>query len=120
MWPASIWPHRSRMSRLLGLTLALAFVQPASADWRTDYGRARIQRDIASWDLERAKACVERASARVGALQRRANYADLEIWKQNYQSARQLQHELETAFNFYRQYRDRVPDTKWSRRATGL
>src|SRR5690606_14212093 len=109
MWPASIHPYRFRMSGRLGLTLVLAmtFIQPATADWQSDYQRARRQRDIAGWDLERAKACVARASARVAALQRRVDFAELETWRRQYELARQKQQELEAAVSFYRANRDK-------------
>ena len=118
MWPASIHPYRFRMSGRLGLTLALAmiFIQPATADWQSDYRRARLQRDIAGWDLERAKACVARASARVAALQRRVDFAELETWRRQYELARQKQQELEAAVSFYRANRDKDPNAQpWSR-----
>jgi len=122
MWPASIHPYRFRMSGRLGLTLVLAmtFIQPATADWQSDYQRARRQRDIAGWDLERAKACVERASAKIEALRRRVNFQELEIWKRNYEQAWRNEKELENAWNYYRQNRHLVPNWNWSERARSL
>ena len=122
MWPASIRPYRSGMSGRLGLTLVLAmtFVQPATADWQSDHRRAQLQRDIAGWDLESAKACVERTSAQVEALRRRVNFAELEIWKRNYERAWRNQQELENAWNYYRQNRHLEPNPNWSSRARWL